>query len=195
MDLQETLRLHKMWLDGKDGGKRADLSGANLRGANLSGADLSCADLSRADLSGANLRSADLRGANLSSADLSGCIGLLSQSEFCATLESTSEGLIAYKRIGSTDYNSGEKWANPVPGMEIAEVCNGVRTDLCGCGVNVGTITWCRNYCENQPLWKVLIRWAWAPGIVVPYCTDGKFRCERCELVELMELMDPTKEV
>lgn len=53
--ITETLRLHKMWLRGEDGGKRADLSGANLSGANLSGADLYGANLSRANLSRANL--------------------------------------------------------------------------------------------------------------------------------------------
>ena len=70
-DIKEVLRLPKMWMRGEEGGKCADLSGANLRGANLSGADLSGANLrganlSGADLSGANLRCAYLRGANLS---------------------------------------------------------------------------------------------------------------------------------
>lgn len=46
-ELQEVLRLHKMWLNDEDGGKRADLRRANLevadlRGANLEGADLDC---------------------------------------------------------------------------------------------------------------------------------------------------------
>ena len=39
-ELTEVLRLHRMWLSGKDSGVRADLSGADLRGADLSGADL-----------------------------------------------------------------------------------------------------------------------------------------------------------
>lgn len=39
-ELQEILDAHKKWINGKDGGARADLSGANLRGADLSGADL-----------------------------------------------------------------------------------------------------------------------------------------------------------
>ena len=70
MDLKQILELHKKWLNNEDGGKRADLRGANLsgaylRGANLRGADLRGADLSGAYLSGANLRGADLRGADL----------------------------------------------------------------------------------------------------------------------------------
>lgn len=88
--LRETLEKHKMWLNGEEGGERADLketdlsrldlNGANLRGANLIGADLRdadlrganliCTDLSEADLRRANLSEADLRGANLSGTNL-----------------------------------------------------------------------------------------------------------------------------
>jgi len=95
-ELQEMLRLHRLWLDGNPEGAWANLSGAslyganlsganlrgaNLRGANLSGAnlreaDLSVADLSVANLSGADLSEADLSGANLSGANLSGAKGL-----------------------------------------------------------------------------------------------------------------------
>jgi hypothetical protein len=45
---------HKKWLD-DDGGKRADLRGANLREADLCGANLREANLCGADLRGANL--------------------------------------------------------------------------------------------------------------------------------------------
>lgn len=83
-ELNKILADHKVWLRG-DGGKRANLRGANLScanlwGANLSranlwgadlwGADLRCADLSRANLWGANLWGVDLRGANLRDANL-----------------------------------------------------------------------------------------------------------------------------
>ena len=86
-ELDEILRLHKLWLEGKDGGKRANLKGANLRGANLlmdnlhladlrgaalCGAHLYGAVLSRADLHGADLTGANLQGANLRSATLAG---------------------------------------------------------------------------------------------------------------------------
>ena len=59
-----------MWLNGKDGGERADLYRANLSGANLHEANLSDANLSGADLHEANLRGANLSEANLSGADL-----------------------------------------------------------------------------------------------------------------------------
>ncbi len=79
-ELNEVVRLHKLWLEGEPGGisadlsdtklYKADLSGANLRGADLGGADLSRANLERIDLSTAYLGDADLRGANLRMANL-----------------------------------------------------------------------------------------------------------------------------
>ena len=65
MELKEILRKHLAWLNGKCGGERADLRGANLCGANLRDANLCDADLRGANLRGADLRDADLRGANL----------------------------------------------------------------------------------------------------------------------------------
>ena len=53
--IKEILDNHEMWLAGKEGGKRADLKGANLIDANLRGANLRCADLEGADLEGADL--------------------------------------------------------------------------------------------------------------------------------------------
>ena len=61
--LEEVLLKHKLWLENKEGGEKADLrdtdlTGANLMGANLGGADLRDADLEGADLEGANLENA-----------------------------------------------------------------------------------------------------------------------------------------
>lgn len=79
-EIQEVLRLHKIWLVGFPEGKcanlhgaylhNADLRNANLRDANLSRADLSCADLRNANLHNANLSGAYLHGAYLHGADL-----------------------------------------------------------------------------------------------------------------------------
>ena len=68
--IAEVLRLHKLILDGLEGGFRADLSGADLRRANLGAANLGGADLRGADLGAANLGGADLREANLGGAAL-----------------------------------------------------------------------------------------------------------------------------
>lgn len=54
--LKDILNQHKMWLTGEEGGKCADLCGANLRGADLYGANLRGANLCDANLYGANLR-------------------------------------------------------------------------------------------------------------------------------------------
>ena len=75
--LTEILEFHGKWLKSIDGGKRANLSWANLSRANLSGANLSRANLSGAklfwaNLYGANLSWANLYGANLFWANLSG---------------------------------------------------------------------------------------------------------------------------
>jgi uncharacterized protein YjbI with pentapeptide repeats len=69
-ELQEALRLHRLWIDYDPEGVRANLSRADLRRADLSWADLRGADLSWADLRWADLRGADLREANLRWADL-----------------------------------------------------------------------------------------------------------------------------
>lgn len=65
IDLKEVLRLHELWINDDKDGRRANLSGADLRGADLSGADLSRANLGCAYLSGADLRCANLSGADL----------------------------------------------------------------------------------------------------------------------------------
>jgi hypothetical protein len=81
IDIKKVIRDHELWLR-NEGGKQANLRGANLqeanlRGANLRGANLRGATLQEADLRGAtlqeaNLRAANLRGANLQEADLRG---------------------------------------------------------------------------------------------------------------------------
>lgn len=80
-ELNNILEKHKMWLDNKPGGERADLykadlSGADLYKVNLRGANLHRANLGGANLGGANLYEsglirANLIGANLYEADLS----------------------------------------------------------------------------------------------------------------------------
>ena len=165
--------------------RRADLSGANLSEADLRWANLSGADLSEADLRWANLRRADLSGANLSEADLSGVQGLLSACNYLdAHFERVKDGYIAYKTFGA-QYRAPKKWKIEV-GSVIEEVVNPDRTCECGCGINVAPLEWVkRNY--SGDIWKVLIRWEWLAGVVVPYHTDGKIRCERVELLGVVK--------
>ena len=255
--LEEVLKLHKLWLEDKEGGCCADLSDANLSGANLSGADLSGANLRGADLSGANLRRANLRdadlsdanlsdanlsradlrranlsdanlrgadlsganlrranlrdadlsdanlsdanlsradlsGANLSranlrDANLSGAKELLSAIAYIdAHFERTDKGYIAYKTFNS-QYNAPDTW-DIKPDSVIAENVNPNRTTTCGCGINVAPLAWVRgNNNASAEIWKVLIEWPWLSGVVVPYGTDGKIRCEKVRLLEVVE--------
>ena len=155
--------------------RRADLSGANLSGANLSDADLR-----RADLSGANLRRADLSGANLS-----GSQGLLDAINYMeAHFERTDEGYIVYKTFGE-NYSAPESWKIE-PGSIIEETVNCDRTTECGCGINVAPLAWVKKYGSHRP-YKLLVRWEWLPGVVVPYNTDGKIRCSKAQILEAVE--------
>ena len=198
--LTEILRMHKIWLHNSADGKRADLRGADLRGADLRGANLSRANLSGANLGGANLSRADLSGANLSVANLSGAdlgeanLGganlsraenLLSATNYLeANFERTGDGYIAYKTFGDI-YTVPDKWKIK-PGSIITETVNPNRTNECGCGINVAPLDWVRRNYKGQ-IWKVLIEWPWLAGVVVPYNTDGKIRCEKVRLLEIVE--------
>jgi uncharacterized protein YjbI with pentapeptide repeats len=69
-ELNKVLELHTKWLQGEEGGVRANLQRANLRGANLRKANLQDADLQYANLQDADLQYANLQGATLYGADL-----------------------------------------------------------------------------------------------------------------------------
>ena len=165
----------------------ADLRGANLREANLSWADLSEADLSGANLSGANLSWADLSWADLRWADLSETVGLLDAAAWLrANFETDAEGVVVYKRIGSTGYPTPASWLIE-PGAYLTEVVNPSRTVLGACGVNFGTRAWCDKCYIDAALWRCRIEWLDLAGVVVPYHTDGKARCARLRLLEIVE--------
>jgi len=164
----------------------ADLCGTNLREADLRKADLRKADLCKADLRGADLSGANLRGADLRGADLSGCRGLISPIEYMEkNFEKAEDGYICYK-IFSNIYATPDYWEIK-NGSIISEVVNPYRTVDCACGVNVGTLDWVReNNSSNANIWKCIIEWKWLPGVVVPYNTDGKIRCEKVKLLEVI---------
>lgn len=88
---QEILNKHKLWLDGKEGGERADLSSANLNDASLRDADLSHANLSDANLSDASLSEANL-------ADVRGLFPICPEGEFTA-FKRVANGIILQLRI------------------------------------------------------------------------------------------------
>ena len=125
---------------------------------------------------------------NMIDVDLSGSTGLVSPIDFMEkNFEKTKEGYIAYKSF-NTYYNSPESW-NLVPGEVIQETPNCNRFEHCGCGINVAPLSWMITDAESgdKEVWKVLIKFEWLPGIVVPYIGDGKVRCERVKLIEKVE--------
>ena len=189
IDIKKILEDHKLWLM-DTGGSRADLRDANLSDADLRDADLRCADLSRANLSGADLSRANLSFANLSSANLSGANlsdakGLLSAVNYLeANFDRTADGYIAYKTFGG-QYAAADKWIIKT-GSVITETVNPDRCTDCGSGVNVAPLEWVKKRYKGD-VWKCLIRWEWLAGVVVPYMTDGKIRCERVELIEVVK--------
>ena len=198
MNLKEILEKHELWLSGDKTGERANLSGINLSGINLSGINLSGADLSGADLSGADLHHANLSGADLSGADLSGADlyhANLSDANLSGTknllspinylkenFERTDEGYIVYKCFNNM-YSAPDKWDISI-GSVIEEEVNPNRTTTCGCGINVAPLDWVRNEYPHMQVYKLLIRWEWLAGVVVPYNTDGQIRCARAEIIE-----------
>ena len=203
MNLKEILEKHELWLSGDEAGECADLyytdlRDSDLRGVNLGGANLICANLSGADLRmanlngaylygailrNANLDGADLRGAMLSDADLSGAKGLPSTIGYLdANFEQTNDGYIVYKCFNGT-YPAPSTWRLE-PGSVIEEEVNTNRTHLCSSGINVAPLDWVRKHYPHMQVYKLLIRREWLSGVVVPYNTDGKIRCEMAEIIE-----------
>jgi uncharacterized protein YjbI with pentapeptide repeats len=167
----------------------SNLSGANLEGANLFGVNLSGANLSDATLEGANLEKANLKKANLSGSNLSGANGLLNPSKWMRdNLKKSQDGYITHKRIGKnkTQYNKPSHW-DIRPGAYLEEVVNPDPTNDCGCGVNCGTKEWCDHAYKKADLWECLIECEDLPSVVVPYNTDGKFRCGRVKLIKIIK--------
>ena len=169
MESTELIRVlgeHDRWVKAEGGGR------AYLRGADLSGADLRRADLRRADLSGAT--------------------GLLCAADYLAeNLERTDAGYIVYKSFGK-HYSSPKRWVIE-RGQILNEVCNPLSTFNCACGINVATKDW--PGLSDKGVWRALIRWEWLADVVVPYNTDGKFRCGRIELLEPLDDAEQRKAV
>jgi hypothetical protein len=172
----------------------ADLSRANLSGADLYGANLSRANLSRANLSGANLSRADLYGANLSRANLSGAdlsranlsgaggLGNFDALEwFRKNFKKTRRGVIVYKCFNGS-FPPNPAWKIE-PGSVISENCGPMPTDSCACGINFATREWVEREHPDATIWRCLIPWAWLPGVVIPWSTDGKARCSKLVLL------------
>lgn len=160
----------------------ASLSFSTLNGADLNNARLSDADLDSASLRFANLSGADLRRTNLFETDLSCAIGLLDPITYLAEVfDRTEEGYVVYKVFNAV-FAPSPKWTIK-PGEIITEEVNPCRTNICGCGINVAPLEWVKCSYPGQDIYKLLIKWEWLAGVIVPYNTDGKIRCARAQIV------------
>lgn len=171
----------------------ANLSNCNMRGicatdVDFTGANLYGADLSRANLRDCNFTGAFLENVNFTGADLSGCTGFPSQSDFMAeNFKAVPEGYIVYKTFDSS-YEPNPLWQLK-KGSIIKEAVNPDRSEQCGCGINAATLDWVisnTKVSRYSPVWRCLIPWAWLPGVVVPFNTDGKIRTEALILLEAL---------
>lgn len=167
----ENAIMHKMDM------KNSIMRGANLRNAYLMGANMNSCYLGDADFTGANLIAVSMTNINLS-----GAKGLISPAQWMEQFERDDLGWIVFKSIGDTEYPHSPRW-QIFPGSFLTEVANPNRADDCGCGVNFGTREWCSFIYQSSTLWRCRIRYEDGPGIVVPYATGGKARCERLELI------------
>ena len=115
-------------------------------------------------------------------ADLSGAGGITSAINYMQNhFKTCSKGYVAYKTFGK-HYPPSPTWKIQ-KGSVIQEVVNPNRQNQCGCGINVAPFDWVQENCPGKEVWAVLIEWAWLPGVIVPYNTDGKIRCERVRLL------------
>lgn len=178
----------------------ADLYGANLAGADLSNSNLTNANLNQADLTLANLLSAklvgaDLRGVlfsktNLILANLSGAKIEDNSKAFISKFKKTSEGIIVYKGIFNTEYSVPSYWEIK-EGSYLEENVDFNRHIDCGHGVNFAYKEWIREHYPDSDVWECLIEWDDLPGVVIPFNTSGKARCNRLKLVK--QLSDDEK--
>ena len=167
---------------------KADLERANLREANLREANLKRAYLEDADLFGANLTDANLERADLEGANLIRTKGLLSAIDYLAqNFEKSADGYIVYKVFGMY-YPPRTDWIIK-DGSIIEDIVNFDRVKTCTYGINVATKKWIKKEDpKTNKVWKCLIKWEWLPGVVVPYATNGKIRCERLMLLEKVDI-------
>ena len=209
-ELNVILDKHNKYLNDEKGGKRADLykkdcSGLDFSNNDLRGVCLDDSNLTKANLSNCNLSNCDLDGVKLSEADLTGAIlknarlknanltnvkGLISTEDYMNNnfeFDEEKNGYIVYKTFGSL-YKSPKYWIIKENSI-IEENCDIDRKVNCSYGINCGTLDWVRDFNEgdNLPIWKMLIKKEWLNGVVVPYGTDGKFRCSKALLLNIVE--------
>lgn len=177
------------------------LIGVDFGGCSMKDAGLFLSDLRNTGFKACNLNGVDFEGSvgsdvtfilsSMMGTDFSRTIGIIPSSidYLEKNFEKTKDGYLAYKTFGAY-YDPNPSWRIK-PGEILKEAVNSDRTVDCGCGVNVSNYDWIVKWIfdmhntKNLDVWECLIRWEWLPGVVVPYNTHGKIRCERVELVRI----------
>ncbi len=184
----------------------AILAGGTFTDCNFNGADLAFAHCGKAIFTRSTFRSANLESTRFVNAVLNGVdfrdadmlnVALDEARMFKSNLsgakklpdpvsvikniyETTEEGIICYKTFGWF-FDVPSYW-NIEEGSIITEVCDPDPAVDCSYGINV-VPKW-NNIPSDKIVWKCLIRWEWAVGIVVPYGTSGRIRCSKLELLK-----------
>lgn len=165
---------------------KTDFSQVNLTGANLSYTRAWRATFDEAIMRGVNLKGAELGGASFRETDLSGARGLTDPIDYIKeNFETNRKGVICYK-IFYHQYKPPEYWTIE-PGAVLREVVNPLPADICGSGINVGTLKWMqriREHSKIDTIWECLIKWEWLPSVVVPYRPEGCIRTGRLQLIK-----------
>ena len=163
-----------------------NLTETNLTNCNLKNVNLRDANLTKTNLTGSNLENADLIYAKLK--NVKGSITTKDYMKNNFKFDKERNGYIVYKTFGSI-YDPPKYW-NIKENSIIEENCTMDRRYECGRGINCSNLDWVRNYNKkhkNLPIWKMLIKRKWLKGVVVPYITDGKIRCNKAQLLNIIE--------
>ena len=163
----------------------------NFTGATISKSNFGNCLLNCVEMRGTVFKDTTFGNTSLNNTNISGASGLLDPVEWLAkNFEHTDEGIIVYRASGSTTYSNHTPahWKFE-PGAYLTETCNPSRESECASGVNFATKDWVlKKYppsgFRTRKYWKCLIEWKDAPGIVVPFQTNGKARCSRLKILE-----------
>ena len=172
MDKEKLLQIldeHRKWRNG-EGGRRADLTGADLMGADLMGAYLTGADLRRAYLTGADLTGADLKDTIYDGVNWILLLGIVPDKDGNARaykiINSHGEGIYQ----GGINYLKRDKFSAPKVDKDLNVQCS--------YGINLATLAWCLT--ERQEDYRLLLMEFAFKDAVCPIGSDGKFRVKRC---------------
>jgi hypothetical protein len=166
--IAEILELHRKWLKDVDGGKQANLTGADLTGANLTGADLYAANLT---------------GANLTGADLTIFPGL-----FLLRLQPPDAKLRAWKFVradGGSPIQENRIIYVKGKSYSIKDGDSDERIQ-CAAGLNVATLPWCLRESNKDDDLIVEVEFQAKDILAIPFGTDGKFRVSKLKVIRMM---------